>query len=117
MVACPLGDSARWQFYLINDGEAPLNSAVLSRVSYEWGNQGHSEEVAARVDNLACGAHAFLWTDDSSGGELRMELPVRVRAGGREVTLVFFFPMLYKKKDLPLVAELGRPGWREVAEG
>jgi hypothetical protein len=100
-----------WSFYLINDGNAPLESAVLYEVSYEWGDSGNSEAADARVTDLAPGAHALIWQDDGSGAELRMELSLRVRARGREAALQFEFPKLYKLRNLQSVDGLGKPGW------
>ena len=107
-------EGGEWGFYLINDCDAPLDSAVLYSVSTEWGNQGHSCVTDVRVSDLAPGAHALIWKDD---GEFRTELSLLVRAGGREVRLSFEFPRLYVKKNLPPVAGLGRRGWEEAAEG
>ena len=103
-----------WGFYLINDGDAPLDSAVLYGVSTEWGDIGHSIVADVRVNDLAPGAHALIWRDD---GEFRTELSLLVRVGVREVRLSFEFPRLYVKKDLPPVPGLGRSGWAEAAEG
>ena len=103
-----------WGFYLINDGDAPLDSATLYRVSTEWGDSGHSRAADVRVDGLAPGAHALVWRDD---GEFRIELALRVRACGREARLEFEFPRLYRQTGLPLVEGLGKPGMAEAAEG
>jgi hypothetical protein len=112
-----LGDGKSWSFYLINDGDAPLDSAVLNRVSYEWGDEGSSEDADVRVPDLAAGAHALIWRDDGSGAELRMDLSVCVCVSGREVHLLFEFPKLYMKSKLPLVAGLGKAGWQVTATG
>ncbi len=111
-----LGDGKEWSFYLINDSDALLDSAVLNQISYEWGDSGNSEAADVQVTGLAVGAHALIWRDDGSGAELRMELSLLVRMGDREVRLLFEFPKLYRKTDLPLVDGLGKPGWQEVAE-
>ncbi len=118
MAACreTLSDGKAWSFYLINDGAAPLDAATLVEVSYEWGDFGNSEAADVRVEALVPGAHALLWRDDGSGAELRMELSVRVVSGGREARLGFEFPRLYRLRDLPEVAGLGKPGWAEAAE-
>ncbi len=45
MAACreaPVDDK-EWHFYLINDSDAPLDSAVLYHVSTEWGDFRHSQ--------------------------------------------------------------------------
>lgn len=101
------GDENTWSFYLLNDGDAPLDSAVLYEVSTEWGDQGHTEAADERVSGLAPGAHALIWRDD---GEFRTELRLRVCAGDREERLSFEFPKLYKQRNLPLVDGLGKPG-------
>jgi hypothetical protein len=103
-----------WGFYLINDGNAVVDSAELYRVSSEWGDMGHSVAADVHVTALAPGAHALLWRDD---GEFRTELSLLVHAGGREARLSFEFPKLYLQKNLRFVGGLGKPGWEEVAEG
>ena len=112
-----LHDGKEWSFYLINAGNAPLDSAVLDQVSYEWGDSGSGEATDVRVTALAPGAYALIWRDDGSGAELRIDLSLFVRVGDREVRLLFEFPKLYRKKDLPLIDCLGKPGWQEAAEG
>ena len=116
VVACPVERGA-WEFFLINDSDAPLDWAVLTRVAYEWGDFGNSEDVQVRVPGLAPGAHARIWRDDGDGAELRMELSVQVCISGREGVLVFEFPKLYRLTDrLPLIADLGKAGWQVAAE-
>lgn len=112
-----LGDGKEWSFYLINDSDAPLDSAVLQKISYAWGDLGNSESADVHVTGLAAGAHALIWRDDGSGAELRMDLSLVVRIGNREVRLLFEFPKLYRKTGLPIVDGLGKPGWQEIAEG
>lgn len=112
-----LDDGKKWSIYLINDCDAPLDLAILNRVSYEWGEWGSSESVDARVANLAPAASAMIWRDDGGADETRMELLLLVRVGEREVRLAFEFPQLYRKTDLPLVVGLGKPGWQESAVG
>ncbi|PYS84151.1 MAG: hypothetical protein DMF67_06515 [Acidobacteria bacterium] len=107
-------DGKEWSFYLINDGDAPLDSAALYRVSFEWGDFGNSYAADVRVNGLAPGAHVLIWRDD---GEFRTELSLLVRAGGREVRLSFEFPKLYLQKNLKLVGGVGKRGWEEAAEG
>ncbi len=116
VAACrePPAGAGQWCFYLINDGDAPLDSAELYRVSTEWGDSGHIEAADVRVGGLAPGAHALIWRDD---GEFRIELRLLARAGGREVRLVFEFPKLYIQRNLRRVNGLGKPGWEESAEG
>ena len=112
-----LDDGNEWSFYLINDSDAPLDWAVLNQISYEWGDMGNSEAADVRVIGLAAGAHALIWRDDGSGAELRMDLSLLVRTGDREARLLFEFPKLYRKTNLPLVDGLGKPGWQETAQG
>lgn len=107
-----LGDGQEWSFYLINDGAAPLDSAVLTNVSYEWGDWGTDAAASGQVAGLAPGGHALLWRDDANAAELRIDLWLLVRTGEREVKLWFEFPKLYRKENLPLVEGLGKPGWQ-----
>ena len=109
-----LADGKGWNFYLINDCEAPLLSAVLIRVSSEWGDRGHSEAPDVHVIGLAPGAHALIWRDD---GEFRIELTLLVRVADREVRLSFEFPKLYLQKNLTQVDGMGKRGFEKLAEG
>jgi len=110
-------DGKEWSFYLINDSDAPLDLAVLHAISYEWGDFGNSKAADVRVVGLAPGANALIWRDDGSGAELRMELSLLVRVGGRETQLQFEFPKLYLKRNLQMVDSLGKPGWQVAVEG
>lgn len=111
-----LDDGNVWSFYLINDSAAPLESAALLKVGYEWGDMWNSETTDVSITNLAPGAAALIWRDDGSGAEFRMDLSFRMRMCGREVELWFEFPKLYRKTNLPVVEGLGKTGWQEVAE-
>jgi hypothetical protein len=117
LAACreALHDGKQWSFYLLNDNDFPLDFAVLYEIGYEWGDIGSSESTDARIVNLASGAHALIWRDDGSGAELRMELFLRIAAGGRETKLSFEFPRLYRKQNPEMVEGLGKPGWQAEA--
>lgn len=107
-----MGDTSAWSFYIINDTDVQLDSAVLYQVASEWGDFGHTVAADVRITGLAPGAHALLWRDD---GELRTELSLRVQASGRAVQMRFEFPRLYNQRDLQVVDGLGKPGWQEAA--
>lgn len=102
VAACPVGGDAiarggrAWDFYLINDGDAPLDSAVLKQVIYTWGDAGGPARMPT------CVSLASLSAPTPYSGE---------------VTLLFEFPKLYRQEKLPLVEGLGLPGWQEIAEG
>src|SRR5258706_13818893 len=116
VAACHVGRGA-WEFFLINDSDAPLDRAVLKRVMYEWGDIGNSKVVDVQVPGLAPGAHALIWRDDDDCAEMRVELSVQVCRGIREGRLTFEFPLLYKmKRQLSLVAGLDKAGWQVSAE-
>jgi hypothetical protein len=104
-------DGESWTFFLINDGPVAFPLVQLDEVSYEWGDTGNTETAHVRLTNLAPGAHARIWTDDGDGVEFRMDLSLRITAAGREHRLLFEFPRLYRKRDLPIVPGLGKPGW------
>ena len=115
MAACR-DSGGRWSFYLINDNDFSIEETVLFEVSYEWGDWGNSETAGVCIADLAPGGHARIWRDSGSGVELRMEFRLRLRHGSRTVEMKFEFPKLYRKRDLPLVKGLDRPGWEEVSE-
>ena len=112
MIACrEPSDGNEWNFYALNDGKESLWSVTLLEVGYEWGPSYTTKRPDTRVNDLAPGASSLMWRDDGSGAELRMDFSMRVRVGDREETVRFEFPRLYRKRTLPLVPELGKPGW------
>ena len=115
VAACPAGRGT-WEFFLLNDSDAPLDGAVLKRVAFEWGNMSDAEEVDVRIAALAPGAYALIWRDTDNCAEGRVELLLQVSAGQQERNLTFEFPKLYKLRELPLVPGLGKAGWQESAE-
>jgi len=119
LAACreALDDGKQWSFYLINDGDASLDSVILDEISYEWGDFGSSEKADARVADLAPGSHALIWRDDGSGAEFRMDFSMLVQSRGRQARLRFEFPKLYRQNKLPPVEGLNKSGWQEIDEG
>ena len=115
MAACR-DDGRSWSFYLLNDNHFSLDEAILYEVNCEWGDWGNSESTDVHITDLAPGGHARIWRDGGSGVELRMEFCLRIRRGGRKAQMKFEFPKLYRKKDLPVVKALDRPGWEEFGE-
>jgi hypothetical protein len=117
LVACRglLGTS--WKFYLINDGDEPIDSAVLIEIGHEWGNLRGIDSVNVTVSNITPGQHKFVCSDDASA-EGRMDLLFRVMTRGREATLSFEFPKLYKltREHLRPVEGLGKRGYAVSAE-
>jgi hypothetical protein len=115
VAACnePASDGLSWHFYLINDSDVAFDVVTMERVVSEWGDMSHTEAGESILPGLAPGKHVLLWRDD---GELRVEVFVRVVAGGREARSSFEFPRLYRRKELPLVEGLGKPGV-QVASG
>jgi len=111
-----LDDGKVWSFYLLNDNDFSLDEVVLCEVGYEWGDFGNSESTDVRVTSIAPGGHALIWRDDGSGAELRMDLTLRVQLRDRMTRMQFEFPKLYRKKNLPLVEGINKPGWQESAQ-
>jgi hypothetical protein len=118
LAACreSLDDGKQWSFYLFNDSGVRLDSALLYKISYEWGDTGSSEAANVLIANLDPGACALIWRDDGSGAELRMDLFLRFKVAGRELKRNFEFPKLYLQRNLKMVGELGKPGWQVSAE-
>jgi hypothetical protein len=119
MVACreALSDGNEWSFYLINDSDTEIASALLSNICYEWGDFANNELVSSRVTNMAAGEHALLWRDDGSGAELRMIFSVLAYVADREISLSFEFPRLYRLQNPKLVPSLNKMGWEQFDEG
>ena len=45
-----------WAFYVINDDDEPIDSVLVERVHYEWGDFGNSEDIGIRYAGIAPGA-------------------------------------------------------------
>jgi hypothetical protein len=72
-----------------------------------------ARSVDVRVAGLAPAAHALIWRDNDSAAEVRVDLLLLARLGACQARLLFEFPKLYKKVNLPLIDGLGKPGWQE----
>jgi hypothetical protein len=97
-------DSPVWSFYLVNDGDATLQSGELAAVKYEWGDQyvgGESPDL--RFADIAPGARTLIWQDDGSS-EMRTDLWLRLTHEGLDTWLYFEFPRLYRQTGTTLVA-------------
>jgi hypothetical protein len=93
-----------WNFYLVNDGADPIESAELAAVRHEWGETYMGgESPAVRVIDLAPRGRALLWRDDGSS-EMRTDLWLRVTHRARHLWLLFEFPKLYRQAGTMLVA-------------
>ncbi len=105
-----LGDGKEWSFYLINDGDRPLDSVVLETFGHEWGDMAHTEHPDVEISDLVPGAHPRIWRDNDD--EVRMWMHLEARVGRKRVDLEAEFPMLCKRlNELEMVPELGMPGW------
>lgn len=109
LAACreSLGDGREWSFYLLNDGDAPLDVVVKS-FGHEWGDYGGVVHPGVVVTGVPAGGHARIWRGDDD--EFRMWLALVVRTGDREVDLLFEFPLLHRRRALPVVAGPDLPG-------
>ncbi len=105
-----------WNFYIINDNDFSLDEVILYEIGYEWGDWGDSEVADVHVTGLASGGNALIWKDGGGGAELRMELSLRIKFLGRVAQMQFEFPKLYKKKNLPVVEGLSKPGWQRLVQ-
>ena len=117
LVACRGFMGAGWDFYLINDGEVPIDSAELLEIGHEWGNLRATDPMDVTVENIAPGRHEFICSESGSA-EGRVELVFRMQVQGREARLNFEFPKLYKLTDQHLkpVAGLRKRGYAVAAE-
>jgi len=109
IVATRDSNSPVWHFHFVNDGQAPIERAVLSAVRYEWGDQyvGEGASPNVVVTNLSPGGQAPIWQDDGSS-EMRTDLWLRVTHLGQEIILLFEFPKLYRQRGTTLVAHPDR---------
>src|SRR5262245_55925239 len=89
VVACPesFEDGKSWSFYLINDGDAALDVAVLETFGHEWGDFGNSIHPGIKVTDLAPGNNVLIWRDNDE--ELRMWLSLKIQVAARQAELLF----------------------------
>lgn len=113
VVACreDEGDGAAWSFYLLNESGLAIEGGALIEIAYQWGDNVTTENPSAPIGAVAPGQAALIWRGGSDGAEFRQDHVLKLRMGGREVAVRFEFPRLYKKRDLTLVAALGKRGW------
>jgi len=112
LIACREADGDTWSFFLINDAAEPLDWAVLREVTYEWGDNEVGKDVAnVRIEGLAPGAHTLIWRGGGDAAELRQNFILDVEMSCAAAALLFEFPRLYKKTDLPMAPGFHRPGW------
>ncbi len=107
-----LADGKEWSIYLLSDHESPVD-VTLERVSYEWGDNGHSEAPATRF-HLPARGNCLLWREGSEGSEMNMELRVQVTSGASHATLIYELGKLYRKRDPARIDELAKPGWLQL---
>jgi len=117
VVACRGLSGLGWDFFLVNDGDEPIETAVLVEIGYEWGNLRSSDTVEVTVSNILPGQHKFVCSDDDSA-EGRVDLLFRVSTRGHEAQLRFEFPKLYKlsKEHLKPIEGLGKRGYAVAVE-
>jgi hypothetical protein len=107
-----MADGKEWSIYLLSDHDSPVD-VTLERVSYEWGDSGHSEAPATRF-HLPAHSHCLLWREGSEGSEMNMEFRVQVKSGASHATLIYELGKLYRKRDPARIDELGKPGWLQL---
>jgi hypothetical protein len=100
------------QVYLKNDSSVKLESVVLEKIGFEWGDVGTYTEEEKDFGSVAPGSHILIWRDDDASPELRMDAWLRVRWESGEQRLLFEFSRLYMDRDgIPVIPELGCPGF------
>jgi len=104
-----LNDGKEWSIFVLNDMQSPMD-VTLERVSYEWGDQGHSAVPTIHLQVAARG-NALLWREDSDGSELNVELSLQIESLGQRANLNFELGKLYRKRNPVLIEELSRAGW------
>jgi hypothetical protein len=109
-----LGDERDWTLYFLNDLPSAVE-VVIERVSYEWGDMGHTEATGERVHVASEGA-ARLWRVDDSAAEISASVVLRVLAPQGERRVTFELGKLYRYREPTYIEKLGRPGWVRTGE-
>jgi len=104
-----LNDGKEWSIFVLNDMLSPME-VTLVRVSYEWGDQGHSAVPAILLQVPARG-NVLLWREGSDGSELNVEVSLQIESLGQRANVSFELGKLYRKRNPVLIEELSRAGW------
>jgi hypothetical protein len=90
-----------WQFYLINDGDASIESGIVDEMSYEWGDNATTERVGTSFSAIPPGTALAIHRDIDS--EMRTSIVGRVTIGGVERPFGAEFGRLYGPSSKQLV--------------
>ena len=90
-----------WQFYLINDGDEPIESGIVDELIYEWGDHGTTHRVGASFGVILPSTAIAIHRDIDS--ELRTTISGRVVIGGVERPFGAEFGRLYGPSQKQLV--------------
>ncbi|HEY1546898.1 MAG TPA: hypothetical protein VGG28_03725 [Kofleriaceae bacterium] len=105
-----------WQFYLINDSGEAIESGVVDKMSYEWGDNVTTEPVGTSFGAIPPNSALAIHRDVDS--EMRTAIVGRVMIGGVEHTFGAEFGRLYAPatKQLVPIPVLGMMGLLPLRE-
>lgn len=90
-----------WQFYLVNDGDEPIERGVVDTMSYEWGDNVTSEPVGTSFGAIPAGTALAIHREIDT--EMRTSIAGRVTIAGVEQSFGAEFGRLYAPPSKPLV--------------
>jgi len=104
------GNNFCWAFHVINDGDAPIDSVVVERAHYTWGDNGNSEAVGTRCGPIAPGASLEVYREIDT--EMRTGLSLVVTIAGETHSIYAEVGRLYRppRQQLEPIPILGRDG-------
>jgi hypothetical protein len=105
-----------WQFYLINDDDEPIESGIVDKMSYEWGDNATSERVGTSFGAIPAGTALAIHREIDT--EMRTSIVGRVTIAGAERPFGAEFGRLYAPASrtlvpIPILGALGMLPLRE----
>ena len=99
-----------WRFHFVNNSEEPVESVVVDRVDYEWGDMGNGEAVGAWFGPVPPRSSVEIYKEIDT--EVRTSLTLTVRGPAGSQRIVAEFGKLYSTPGnvvpIPIVDRLGK---------
>jgi hypothetical protein len=99
-----------WAFHVVNDDDVPIESLIVEKVHYEWGDFGNSDTVDAHFGAIAPGASLEVYREIDT--ELRTGLTLLVTSAGQSHRVHAWVGRLYAPatRRLEPIPILGKDG-------
>ena len=104
----------QWSIYLLNDLPNTID-AVVERLTYEWGDMGHSQAPRTRF-TLPAAAVARICRVTDDDAELSMSVTLQIGMISDVGRVSFELGKLYRYRDQTFIEVLGKAGWLRSAD-